>query len=318
MHFVRSGGFLSFIDAGAYCVADRQDQLDSRIRVVTPENIAFEYRLAGPFWRLPAYLIDLAIRLAVMVAIYLITFLTMVLFGLAGVFSAGIFSFGILLAMVVWLVMAWFYGGLFESLWNGQTPGKRMMRLRVISADGRPINALQAVLRNILRAVDALPIYFLAPEAVFPTYLLGLAVAAGSRRYQRLGDLVCGTIVVIEERSGLTGVERIEGDAIERVAAMLPAHWRASRTLTTVLSRYVERRKYFGPARRAEIARHVGSLLVERLGLPPDTDHDALLCALYRQTFLDLRAEEESAPVIPARVDSEIDSPQEAAASVGG
>jgi uncharacterized RDD family membrane protein YckC len=288
-------------------VDDRKDQLDSRIRVVTPENIAFEYRLAGPFWRLPAYLIDLAVRVALYV---LIAFTSMLVFGLAGVFSAGI-----LIIMVSWLVLSWFYGGLFETFWNGQTPGKRMMHLRVISTDGRPINALQAILRNILRAVDALPTYTLSPEMVYPTYLLGLVVAASSNRYQRLGDIVCGTMVVVEERSGLHGVERVESEAIDQLAVLLPANWRASRTLSAALASYVERRRYFGPARRAEIARHVGGPLVERLGLPPDTDHDTLLGALYRQTFLSQPADE-LRPEPPAPVDA-IDAKEQIPTSVG-
>ena len=63
--------------------------------------------------------------------------------------------------LYIWLLLAfavsWFYFGLFETFWNGQTPGKRMMGLRVLSVTGQPINAMQAILRNILRAVDAMP-----------------------------------------------------------------------------------------------------------------------------------------------------------------
>ena len=48
-------------------------------------------------------------------------------------------------------LVSWFYGGFFEAYWNGQTPGKRIMGLRVLSTNGRPINGYQAVLRNLLR-----------------------------------------------------------------------------------------------------------------------------------------------------------------------
>ena len=255
------------------------------MRVVTPENIAVEYRLAGPFWRLPAYLIDLGIRIAGFGAISLAA---IIVFGFTGMIGVGF-----MVMLLTWLVMAWFYGGLFETFWNGQTPGKRVMQLRVISTDGRPINGLQAILRNILRVVDALPAFVMGAELVVPTYLAGLTATACNRRYQRLGDLVCGTMVVIEERSGMRGLIKIEGEAIDRILAELPAGWVPSRTLAHALSQYVERRKFFGPARRAEIARHVGSILVERLGLPADTDHDALLCAAYRRLFLQEEMEEE-------------------------
>ena len=136
------------------------EQLDSRIRVVTPENIAFEYRLAGPFWRLPAYLLGLLIRLAIF-GILLVC--ALFIFG-----SLGAMEVGILVLLLGWLVLAWFYGGLFETFWNGQTPGKRVMQLRVISRDGRPVSGLQAVLRNILRVVDALPAYVLTAAFVLP------------------------------------------------------------------------------------------------------------------------------------------------------
>ncbi len=67
------------------------------------------------------------------------------------------------LGFAVWLLLAfvisWFYFGLFETFWNGQTPGKRLFGLRVLRTDGRPINAMQAILRNVLRAVDAMPIW---------------------------------------------------------------------------------------------------------------------------------------------------------------
>lgn len=96
-------------------------QLDTYIQIVTPENIAFQYRVAGPFRRLPAYLIDLAIRLGVAIGG---TLTAMWGFGAAGIGDVG---FG--LAMCLWFLLAWFYGGLFESLWNGQTPGKRLMRI---------------------------------------------------------------------------------------------------------------------------------------------------------------------------------------------
>ena len=113
-------------------------QLDNRIKVVTPENIAFEYLVAGPFSRLPAYLIVVLIRVGLLVGVSLVLW-----FGLGMV---DLPEMGVGLSLVLWLLLEWFYGGLFETFWNGQTPGKRMMRLRVVTVDGQPINALQAVL----------------------------------------------------------------------------------------------------------------------------------------------------------------------------
>jgi uncharacterized RDD family membrane protein YckC len=241
-------------------------QLDTRIDVVTPENIAFQYEIAGPFRRLPAYLIDLLIRTALVVM--------MVLGGLFFFTWTGGYGITFFVGAVVWFLLDWFYGGLFETFWNGQTPGKRALGLRVLTVDGQPINALQAVLRNILRAVDGLPLMPL------PVYMVGLVACAMNRKYQRLGDLACGTIVVVETKHRLHGLVRMDQGAIHELVAQLPAQIPVSRSLAKTLASYVARRAYFAPGRRAEIASVLGEPLVSLYGLPAGTSHDLLLCAL--------------------------------------
>ena len=106
------------------CMADATGgHIDTCIEIVTPENIAFQYRVAGPFRRLPAFLIDAAIRIA-------LAAVTMI----AAVFAfdyAGVVGVGIGIGLLIWFALSWFYMGLFEALWNRQTPGKRIMRIRV-------------------------------------------------------------------------------------------------------------------------------------------------------------------------------------------
>ena len=264
-------------------------QLDTQIEIVTPENIAFRYRVAGPFRRLPAYLIDLAIRLAVALGAF---FGLMFAFGMAGLASLG---------AGVWLLLAflltWFYGGVFETFWNGQTPGKRLMRIRVLSVDGRAINALQATLRNVLRTVDGQPGLF---------YLLGLAAATMNDRFQRLGDLACGTMVVVEERQWYGDVVRVDDARAIRLAAELPAGFQPNRSLARALATYVGRRENFSPSRRAQLARHLGVPLRRMLDLPPETDFDRLLCALYHRTFITDQEEPPGhEPVLPVMVSDE-------------
>lgn len=250
-------------------MATRNDQLDTSIEVVTPENISFQYRVAGPFRRYLAYLIDLILRLFVIVMVYL---------GVMFVFGAvGLYGFGIFIALILWFVSSWFYGGLLETYWNGQTVGKRLLGLRVLSMDGQPINGLQAVMRSVLRFVDMMP---------FSASLLGLLAATSNRYFQRLGDLVCGTQVVIEDRGWLAGLTRIRDPAAIRLASDLPAAFDVPRTLGRALASYVDRREFFSPARRADIARHVGEPLRIKFNLPPDTSHDLILCALYYRTFI--------------------------------
>ena len=252
-------------------------QLDSRIEIVTPENIAFHYVLAGPFRRLPAYLIDCVIRALVLIGLFLLVIA-------AGIIGAGGWGFGVL--FIAWFIMAWFYGGLFETFWNGQTPGKRIMGLRVLSVDGRPINAAQAVLRNVLRDVDAMPLVGLGSDGLIPLYMLALLVMTINSRYQRLGDLASSTIVVVERRSTLRELVPLRGSEVVRVAGELPATFVARRAMAHALSVYAARRALFSPARRYEIARTLAESLIARWQLPRATDPDILLCALYYRTFI--------------------------------
>ncbi|MBN2024176.1 MAG: RDD family protein [Pirellulales bacterium] len=260
--------------------------LDARVEIVTPENIAFEYRVAGPFRRLAAYLVDVAIRLGVAIAAFVVSG---VLFGFVGLWDIGA---GI--ALVFAFLLTWFYGGLFETIWNGQTPGKRAMGIRVLTSDGRAINALQAVMRNVLRDVD----FFC---------LFGLITMAMNRRFQRLGDLACGTMVVIEEPQWMAGVVHVTDPAVLRLAAELPAGFQPSRSLARALATYVGRRAAFPPMRRMQIAAHLALPLQEILGVPPQADADRLLCALYHRTFVTDRLDEIAgprAPVAPRVVES--------------
>jgi len=255
-------------------------QLDSRIEIVTPENIAFHYVLAGPFRRLPAYLLDCLIRLLVLLGLGMVGML-------AGI--GGLGGFGVALFLVGWFVLAWFYGGLFETFWNGQTPGKRVFGLRVLSIDGLPINALQAVLRNVLRDVDALPMAAGSGAVGLPLYMLGLVTMAANDRYQRLGDLAAGTIVVVERRGGLAGLAQIGHAEVIALAEQIPVNFQAPRSLAHALSMYVGRRGRFSPARRYELAAALAEPMIERLRLPAETNPDLLLCALYYRTFIDDR-----------------------------
>lgn len=96
-----------------------------------------------------------------------------------------------IMVLVLFLVFAGYFI-LFEWLWDGQTPGKRLMKLRVIRDDGRPITFWEATARNLLRVFDAAPGFFL------PIYSVGLIVIFLSNRDQRVGDMFAGTVVIRE------------------------------------------------------------------------------------------------------------------------
>lgn len=258
---------------------------DTRIEIVTPENIAFQYRVAGPFRRLPAYLVDLAIRAALVIALSI---------GLTMFSMIGQVGFGLGMFLIGYFLLDWFYGGLFETYWNGQTPGKRLMRIRVVSDEGQPITGWQAVLRNFLRAADSMPAVGLIEgyPIMLPTHLLGLLSTVFTDRCQRLGDLAAGTMVIVEEPQRHYGVARVTEPEAIRLAGELPANFRATRGLARALAAYVQRRQTFPWRRRQEIAMHVAEPLRIKLGLPPGTNYDLLLCALYYRTFIADRVEE--------------------------
>jgi uncharacterized RDD family membrane protein YckC len=256
-------------------MAQRREQIDSIIRVVTPENIAFEYRLAGPFRRLPALVIDWAIFAGSYFVLVFVVSLTI------GMYISGAIASAIMI--LSFFVLWWFYGGLFETFMNGQTPGKRLMGLRVLTTEGQPINGMQAVMRNLLRYADIFPF--------MPC--IGLIVMTLNSRSQRLGDLVCDTMVVIEQQSWLTGVARLEDPRAIQLAGYLPPNFVVSRPLARALATYVERRRFFTPLRRREVAKHLGEPLLRQFGLAADTSYDLLLCALYYRTFIADRSEDE-------------------------
>ncbi|HUE70691.1 MAG TPA: RDD family protein [Pirellulaceae bacterium] len=252
-------------------MAQRAEQLDSIIRVITPENIAFEYRVAGPFRRLPAYLIDLVVIFVLCFAISI--FLIPLLF-----VSPGTAMF---IQLVSWFAIGWFYCGVLEAIFNGQTLGKWLLGLRTVNYDGLPINALQAIVRNLLRYADT----FLV--------MAGLLVMAMNSRFQRLGDLVAGTIVIVEERHWLTGIAKLDDPRAIQLAAHLPPNFVISRSLAKALATYVERRRFFHPVRRREVAKHLAEPLLARFGLPLDTSYDLLLCSLYYRKFIADRGADE-------------------------
>ena len=149
----------------------KSGKLDTRIPFATPEGVALTLNPAGPAARIHAYLIDFAIRGAVL--------------AVAGIVMGLMGHVGTALLMVIYFLLEWFYPVVFEVLWQGQTPGKRRCQLRVLNTDATPVGFSASLVRNLLRAVDILPLL----------YMGGLVCMVVNRRFQRLGDLAAGTMV---------------------------------------------------------------------------------------------------------------------------
>ncbi len=146
--------------------------LDTVRTVDTPEGIALRLPAAGPMPRALAWGIDLAIRLAVL-------WVFSMFLAFAGKSGMGLY-------LVLLFIVFWGYPILCEGLFNGQTPGKRALGLRVVAGDGAPIGWIASIVRNLMRTVDMLPF----------GYACGLVSCLADPYGRRLGDLVAGTLVV--------------------------------------------------------------------------------------------------------------------------
>jgi len=274
--------------------------LDTTLRVTTPENISFEYRLAGPFPRVLAYLLDVLISVTsycvVAYAMFLIFWLALIplatSFGFGGMMES-LMGAAVGFAFIGYFIVYWFYGAIFETYCNGQTLGKRFTKLRALTTDGHSIDGIQAILRNFFRLLDIAPVVpvstFLATEEPIligiPTGIFGLIMMTLSAKYQRVGDLVAGTMVINEQLSKPPGLIKFSDPRVPDLAAMIPAGFVVSPSLSKAIADYADQRQHLPPQRVGEIASHVARPLLERFGLPPNTNFDLLLCALYYKTF---------------------------------
>jgi uncharacterized RDD family membrane protein YckC len=153
---------------------------DHELIIGTPEGVAFSLPLAGPFSRFLAWLLDLACLAA-------LTNIMGRLLNLLGLFSLDLSR---ALSIIAFFAISIGYAIVLEWYWQGQTLGKRVVGIRVMDIRGLRLRFGQIAIRNLLRAVDSLPMF----------YLLGGMVCLISRNGQRLGDLAGNTIVVQRAR----------------------------------------------------------------------------------------------------------------------
>lgn len=202
----------------------RAEKLDTSYLVETPESIELHAQLAGPVPRALAYAIDFGIRTLVLVGISLV----LVLLGTAGVALILLISF----------FMEWFYPVVFEVLRNGQTPGKKSLGLAVVNDDLTPVTWSTSLVRNLLRPADFLPF----------GYAFGLFSMVISGRFQRLGDLAAGSLV-IQRRATI----RKEGFSLPDVIASAPPVALELEDQVAFIS-FSQRHHQLSPGRKQELA----------------------------------------------------------------
>ena len=248
------------------------------LKIDTPENVTFDYDVAGIGSRFLAALIDTA----------LMVFLQVILLGslilLAGLSLDNIpdevVGWFIAIAGLVSFVFFWGYYIFFEILWNGQTPGKRIVGLRVIRVDGTPVTASEVVIRNLVRVIDFMP----------TAYGVGVVTMFINPKSRRVGDLAAGTIVVHDRAvTNVSELSPVRPSAIIVPGAQthLPESFPVSQVSDHelhIIEEFFSRRQ--GLANRAQLAGHILASILTRLNLPAETmdirHAESILADIYR------------------------------------
>lgn len=189
--------------------------------VETPEGIDLQAQLAGPAPRAMAFLIDISIR-----------------FGLytVGSIAFSFFDGGFGFLLLLLFLLEWFYPVVFEVLMRGQTPGKQVMKITVVNEDLTPIGWNASIIRNLMRAVDMLPV----------CYFFGLVSTLMSQRFQRLGDFAAGTLVI---HSGVT----TKATDLPKAKALAPSSSLPLEDQSAIIS-FTQRHQQLTDGRREELA----------------------------------------------------------------
>lgn len=212
---------------------DSAEPLDTRLTLSTPEGADLNLYPAGPWLRILAYSIDWLIRAALVI-------LVIILARGSGLMQAA--------GLIAYFLLEWFYPVFFEVCRNGQTIGKKALGLRVIHDDGTPVTFAGSMLRNLLRIVDLLPVFYLA----------GMVACVCNRQFKRLGDLAAGTLVVYTRP--ITAPPTLETQGRHP----LPADFTPEEQRMLVL--FAQRSATINQDRQAELAQLLTPLL------PPGTD----------------------------------------------
>lgn len=264
-----------------------------QLTIDTPEQVSIRFPVAGLGSRFLAILADTVLQIIA----YALLILLVVLIISSAPKDAG----GALLRIgEKWLVAAfilihfamyWGYFTLFETFWNGQTPGKKLCKIRVIQMSGRQITFFEAMTRNLIRIADMFP----------GPYLVGIVTMLCNRRHQRLGDLAASTLVV-HERPGDEPVFSAASRTITAAAfetappepsfhhidePALPADAVARLTSDdlTVIDRFFSRILDMELDTRARIAERLAAQMSGKMGLPltPETKPERFLEAISHQ-----------------------------------
>src|ERR1700756_1234334 len=268
----------------------RPDQLT----IDTPEQVSIRFPVAGLGSRFLAILTDSVVQ-GVAYALLILVFV-LVATSAPRAFGGALSRTGekwLIAGIILFhFLMFWGYFTLFETFWNGQTPGKKLCKIRVIQQSGRQITFFEAMTRNLLRIVDMLPGF----------YLIGVIATLCNRQHQRLGDLAAGTLVIHERPSDEPlwsgqAARTIPAAAFEPALLENPSQQRDDLTLPadavarlsaedlSVIDRFFSRILDMELDTRARIAERLAAQLSAKIGLAlePGVKPERFLEAIARQ-----------------------------------
>jgi uncharacterized RDD family membrane protein YckC len=209
-----------------------------------PEEIDLQVELANVGSRTLAILVDISLGGLILFIVYALTML--LAHDMADDWLTRTSS-NVLKTLLMLLIFGfqWVYFNMFEWLWNGQTPGKRLLNLRVIKVDGSPVSGIDVLLRNLSRPIDTLG----------PMGLIGLVMIFVSRKAQRLGDVMARTFVIHETKIDWSIFDQVEPPAILPGTTAVPvAAIRLTSAQWELLHRYLNRREQFESEARQRLA----------------------------------------------------------------
>ncbi|HEV2116932.1 MAG TPA: RDD family protein [Terriglobales bacterium] len=224
-----------------------------KLTIETPEQIPLEFPLAGIGSRFLAIALDMLLQAF---GFLLVIFIAELLLPTLALLTPRAWTWtGAILILVGFVLYSGYYA-LFEIFWNGQTPGKRLVGIRVIGDSGRSITVYEALMRNLLRIVDQFP----------GLYVVGIISVFLTARNKRLGDIVAGTVVVHEK-----ALQEVQPDFTPGTAAAAPSPGlQISGDELELIERFLQRRYDLNPEVRRQSAEQIAARLRARLGVTQD------------------------------------------------
>jgi uncharacterized RDD family membrane protein YckC len=258
--------------------------IDDLLMVDTPENVSFGFEIAGIGSRFLAALVDTLLILLLQALAILMVLAAVLLLNqnsdLARSFLQEHIPWVLAAAGLISFFFLWGYYIFFEMSWNGQSPGKRLAKLRVIRTDGRPITLPESLVRNLVRLVDFLPAY----------YGVGVVAMFIHPQSRRLGDLAAGTLVV-HEKAQTVSLESLEVAHTAALPPNDPSQMDLDLPLERLTSQDLQMVEDF-LQRQGQLANaeQLGTLLLQRwwqkMGLPPESlpkdSTVSILTAIYK------------------------------------